>query len=53
MSKDLEVMETIQKQKARDIDAEEQQPLDPEHAARAKHKRFSIDVVDTPTDPLR
>ena len=52
--RELETMATIQAQKAKDIAQEdEHDQLDPEHAAKAKHKRFTLDVADTPSDPLR
>lgn len=51
--RDLSIMDTIQKEKAKEIAVQELQPLDEEGKALAEHKRFTFDVVDTPTDPLR
>lgn len=55
MTKDkrLEEMEQIQNEKAQAIKRDGLPPLDPEGAAVAEHKRFTFDIVDTPTDPLR
>lgn len=53
MTRELEVMEQIMKEKEREIAREEQQPLDNEGETLAEHKRFSFDIVDTPIDPLR
>lgn len=52
-SKDLNIMDTIQTEKQRDIDKSELQPLDAEGIALAEHKRYTLDVIDTPVDPLR
>lgn len=51
--RDLEIMDQIQRQKERDIEAAALQPLDPEGAKMAEEKRFTFDLVDVPTDPLR
>ena len=51
--RDLNVMDTIQTEKAKEISAQELQPLDDEGTAMAEHKRFTFDVIDTPSDPLR
>lgn len=53
MTRELEIMDTIQTQKAEELAAAELQPLDDEGVAMAEHKRFTFDVVDTPSDPLR
>ena len=53
MSRDLNVMEQIQNQKAQDISNEERQPLDPEGQKLAEGKRFTFDIVTIPSDPLR
>ena len=53
MERDLDVMKTIQDQKEKDIEASTLQPLDPEGKHLAEHKRFTFDVVDFPSDPLR
>ena len=53
MIRDLAVMDTIQKQKNREIETKELHPLDPEGQRMAEHKRFTIDMVGTPVDPLR
>ena len=50
---DINVMDTIQRQKEKDIDAAELQPLDPEGVEMGEHKRYTIDIVDAPSDPLR
>ena len=53
MSRDLETMTQIVNQKEKDIEASELQPMNPEGRYMAEHKRFTFDVVDVPTDPLR
>lgn len=53
MSRELETMAAIQAEKAKDIDTQEQQPLDAEGVALAEHKRFTFDIIETPVDPLR
>ncbi len=53
MMRDLAVMDAIQKQKNREIETKDLQPLDPEGKRMAEHKRFTIDMVGTPVDPLR
>lgn len=53
MERDLDTMTTIQEQKERDLQGQALQPLDPEGCTLAEHKRFTFDVVDVPTDPLR
>lgn len=53
MAKELEIMATIQNQKEKEIENEEPQELNAEGVALAEHKRFTFDVVDVPTDPLR
>ena len=52
-TRDLNTMHSIQNEKAKELTKKEMQPLDPEGTAMAEHKRFSLDIVDTPTDPLR
>ena len=51
--REIETMVKIQEQKEKDIAAHELQPLDPEGREMSEHKRFTFDVVDVPTDPLR
>lgn len=53
VSRDLDVMKTIIEQKERDIEAAELQPMDDEGKTLAEHKRFTFDVINVPTDPLR
>lgn len=53
MERDLNIMDTIQTEKEREIEAEPLQPLDAEGKKLAEHKRFTFDVVDIPSDPLR
>lgn len=53
MTRDLNVMATIQAQKAKDIEREGQPALDHEVRELAEEKRFTFDVIDVPTDPLR
>lgn len=53
MSRDLDTMAQIVNQKEKDIEASELQPMNPEGRYMAEHKRFTFDVVDVPTDPLR
>lgn len=53
MSRDLDTMTQIVNQKEKDIEASKLQPMNPEGRYMAEHKRFTFDVVDVPTDPLR
>lgn len=53
MSRDLETMGELMEQKERDIERDGQPPLDPEHVRLAEEKRFTFDVINVPTDPLR
>ena len=53
MTRDLNIMGQIMRQKEREIDAEHLQPMDAEGIEMARHKRFTIDMVGTPVDPLR
>ena len=53
MTRDINVMKDIQDQKIKDIEKRDLHPLDDEGTAMAEHKRFTFDLVDTPTDPLR
>lgn len=53
MTRDLDTMKVIINQKEKDIEAAELQPMDPEGKKMGEHKRFTFDMVDVPTDPLR
>ncbi|MBR3008340.1 MAG: hypothetical protein IKI35_05740 [Stomatobaculum sp.] len=53
MIRDLETMERIQRQKSKEMSREQLQPLNPEGQEMARHKRFTFDIIDIPTDPLR
>lgn len=53
MERNIETMDTIQRQKERDLENKELQPMDAEGRKMAEHKRFTFDVIDVPTDPLR
>ena len=53
MGRDLYEMTQIQHEKQKEIETEALQPLDDEGKVMAEHKRFTLDVVDTPADPLR
>lgn len=53
MSKDISVIDTIQNQKEKDIAKRGQPVLDPEGIKVAEEKRYTIDIVDAPIDPLR
>lgn len=53
MTRELNTMKAIMDQKTKDISEKELMPLDPEGAAVAEHKRFTLDMVGTPVDPLR
>lgn len=53
MRNDLNTMVTIQEEAEREHDLEDLLPLDAEGKALAEHKRFTFDVIETPTDPLR
>lgn len=49
----LETMTLIQEEKAREIGSAQQPELDAETKKLAEHKRFTFDVIETPSDPLR
>lgn len=51
--KSLETMTQIQAEKEKEINVQEQLPLDAEGKALAEHKRFTFDVISVPSDPLR
>lgn len=53
MTRELDTMEEIMEQKETDIMADGVPELDPETEALAEHKRFTFDIVNIPTDPLR
>lgn len=53
MERNLKTMETIMKEKDRDIARAQQQPLDAEGQKLAETKRFTFDIIETPIDPLR
>lgn len=53
MDKDLNVMDQIQQQKEKDIENSELIPLNEEGKKIAQGKRFTIDIIDAPSDPLR
>ena len=53
MNRELEIMSTIQEEKAKEIAADQLQPLDEEGRALSENKRFTFDIVDIPSDPLR
>lgn len=53
MSRDLETMTEIMEQKSRDLERDGQPEMDEEAKRLAEHKRFTFDVIDIPTDPLR
>lgn len=53
MERDIKVMDIIQREKEKDIERERAHELDPEGTSMAEHKRFTLDLVDVPTDPLR
>ena len=53
MNRELETMTRIQDEKARETGSGQMLPLNSEGIEVAKHKRFTFDIVDVPTDPLR
>ena len=53
MERDINVIDTIQREKEKDIQRERAHDLNPEGNTMAEHKRFTLDLVDIPTDPLR
>ena len=53
MTRDLHVIDAIQKVKAKELETKALQPLDPEGKRLAEHKRFTFDIINTPVDPLR
>lgn len=52
MTREME-MNSIQVEKAKEMAERDLLPLDAEGRKIAEHKRFTFDIVDTPTDPLR
>ena len=53
INRDVNTMNQIQTQKEKDIEKEQLQQLNPEGRKLAEHKRFTFDIVDIPSDPLR
>ena len=53
MTRELDIMAAIQEEKSRDIERDGQPRMDEETKRLAEHKRFTFDVIDVPTDPLR
>lgn len=53
MANELSIMTQIQEQKERDILKDGLIPLDPEGRRLSEYKRFTFDIIDTPSDPLR
>lgn len=51
--RDINVIDTIQRQKEKDLEGQEPQPLNEEGAKLAEEKRFTFDVINVPNDPLR
>lgn len=51
--RDLNIMDRIQRQKEADIAKAGLLPLDAEGQKLASGKRFTFDIVQIPTDPLR
>lgn len=53
MERDITIIDTIQKEKEKDIARERAHDMDNEGKTMAEHKRFTFDLVDVPSDPLR
>lgn len=53
MDDKLREMAAIMSEKEKDISNAEPLPLDPEGRAVMEKKRFTFDIVNTPSDPLR
>lgn len=53
MTRELETMDAIIREKNMEIEDKPLKPLDPEGIKLAEHKRFTFDIIDTPVDPLR
>lgn len=53
MTRDINIIDTIQKQKSVELSAKKNPPLDPEGVKLAEHCRFTFDIIDTPVDPKR
>ena len=53
MTRDLKVMDTIQKEKEKELKAKGVPPMNQEGKTIAQDKRFTFDCIDTPIDPLR
>ena len=51
--RDIGVIDAIQTTKEKELLERKLPPLDPEVKALAEHKRFTFDIIGTPTDPLR
>lgn len=53
MSRDLNIINVIQRQKAMDIAEQQLQPLNNEIKVLAEGKRITFDIIAIPSDPLR
>ena len=53
MTRDLNVMDKIMKERDKEIVRNDLPPLDPEGKKMAEYKRVTIDMVGVPVDPLR
>lgn len=53
MTRDINVIDAIQKQKTKELEGKSIPPLDPEGIRLAEHCRFTFDIIDTPVDPKR
>ena len=53
MTRNINIIDTIQKQKEKDLESKGIPPLDPEGKKRAEHCRFTFDIISTPIDPKR
>ncbi len=53
MTRDIDTMKIIMEEKDEEIQKEGLMLLDSEGKAVAEHKRYTLDMVSTPVDPLR
>lgn len=53
MTDKLAVMTLIQAEKTKDMQKKDLMDLDAEGIAVVEHNRYTLDIVDTPVDPMR
>lgn len=53
MMREISEIDIIQNQKQKDIEANGTKELDEEGRVMAEYKRDTLDIIETPVDPLR